>query len=174
MPQNWTDWEAGQAFLSGNLIMGPFTSAAIAYGEQNLPWTLGVAQMPSMYNTRCTVISGSALVNFSKKKKKHMAVNDFILWLVNKKNTIETHKFGYIPVRHSALKSIECMVFDSANPNYRIPIESLAYARPLPHHPELYKINMMIREMLNKIILGEADLLTVLRDTEIKINDMIE
>lgn len=100
MPQNWTDWEGGQAFLTGNLAMGPFTSAAISYGEQNLPWTLRIAPMPSIKGRRYTMLGGSALVNFSRNKKRKKAVNEFMFWLVNKENTIKIHKaVGYIPVR---------------------------------------------------------------------------
>ncbi len=79
MPQKWSDWEAGQAFLTGNLIMGPFTSVAIAYGEQNLPWRLGVTHIPSINGKRFTVLSGSALVNFAKKKEVKAASFDFSL-----------------------------------------------------------------------------------------------
>lgn len=174
MPQKWSGWEAGQAFLTGNLSMGPFTSAAIAYGEQNLPWTLGVTHIPSINAKRFTVLSGSALVNFAKKKKAKAASLNFALWLVNKKNTTEMHKFGYIPVRNSALKSIECMAFDSENPNYKVPIESIEYARALPRHIDMYKINRMIRDMLQKIFMGEADLLSELKKAEDGINAMLE
>ena len=75
MPQNWTDWEGGQAFLTGNLAMGAFTSAAITYGEQNLPWTLRISPMPSVNGKRYTVLGGSALVNFSRNKKIRRIIN---------------------------------------------------------------------------------------------------
>ena len=93
---------------------------------------------------------------------------------MNKKNTFLIHKFGYIPVRHSALNSIECKAFDLQNPNYKIPIESLEYARTLHTHPELYKINRLIRAMLKEIVLGDSEPLIVLRKTEKEINEMIK
>jgi len=175
MPQKWTDWEGGQAFLTGNLAMGAFTSAAITYGEQNLPWTLRVAPMPAINGMRCTMLGGSGLLNFSLNKKKRKIVNDFIFWLVNKENTIRLHEgVGYIPVRKSALSSLSLKAFLRKNPNFKVPIDSLEFARPLPVHREYYKINEKIKEMLERIILSEADPLTELKRTEKEINMILE
>ncbi len=175
MPQRWTDWEGGQAFLSGNLAMGAFTSAGISYGEQNLPWELRVSPMPSVHGQRFTVIGGSALVNFSQSRKKRKAINDFILWCVNKENTIRIHeKVGYVPVRKSALNSLELKAFHKKNPNYLIPIEGLTYGRPIPHHPEYYKMNELMRDMLQRIILNESDVESELARTEREINAILE
>jgi len=175
MPQKWTDWEGGQAFLTGKLAMGPFTSAAISYGEDNLPWTLRVAPMPSINGKRCSVLGGSVLVNFTRSKKKRKAANDFIFFMVNKENTIKMHEnVGYIPVRRSALDSLELRSFDKKNPNYKVPIDALKYSKPLPNHTEFYKINEMIRKMLQRIILNEADPNIELDRTEREINAMLE
>lgn len=175
MPHNWTDWEGGQAFLTGNLAMGPFTSAAIYYGEQNLPWKLRVIPVPSVNGKRYTVLGGSALVNFSNNRKKRRTVTDFMFWLVNKKNTIKIHeKVGYIPVRKSALNSLELRAFDRRNPNYKVPIDGLNYAKPLPNHPEFLKVNEKLREMLQRIFLEESDPVLELTRTEKEINAMLE
>lgn len=175
MPRNWTDWESGQAFLSGNLVMGPFTSAGIAYGEENLPWSLGVAPMPYINGRKYSVLTGSALVNFSRSKKKKMAANDFIFWLVNKQNTIRIHKeVGYVPVRKSALNSLELRSFHKKNPNFRVPIDELKYSRVLPHHKEYYKINKMLIDMLQRVILQGSDTITELKNAEQEINSALE
>ncbi len=175
MPHNWTDWESGQAFLSGKLAMGGFTSAAIAYGEKNLPWKLRIALLPKVNGNRYTVLGGSALVNFARSRKKRRVANDFILWMVNKENTIKMHEeVGFIPVRKSAINSLEVKMFDRKNPNYRVPIESVKYSRPLPNHPEFYKINKAIEEMLQRIILNNGDVLKELQKTEREINSFLE
>jgi sn-glycerol 3-phosphate transport system substrate-binding protein len=175
MPQNWTDWESAQAFLSGNLAMGPFTSAAISYGEQNLPWTLRITPMPMINGKRNTVLGGSAFVNFSKNRKKRNIVNDFIFWCVSKENTIRIHKsIGYIPVRKSAIKSLELKAFHKNNPNYLVPVESLEYARSIPFHPEYLKMNELMRDMLQRVILNGADTAEELARTENEINAMLE
>jgi sn-glycerol 3-phosphate transport system substrate-binding protein len=174
-PQKWTDWESGQAFLIGKLAMGWFSSSGITYGEQNFPWTLRVAPIPLINNRHCSSLGGSALVNFSKGRAKRRAVDDFMFWLINKENTIRFHKeIGFIPVRVSALNSIELKAFHKENPNYQVPIDALEYARPLPKHPEFYKINKELREMLQRIILQEADPYDELMKTERKINEIIQ
>jgi sn-glycerol 3-phosphate transport system substrate-binding protein len=175
MPKSWTDWESGQAFLAGDLAMGFFSSAGIAYSEQNLPWSLGVAPMPSINGRRFTVLSGSALVNFAKNKKKKKAANDFIFWLIDKPNVIRLHKeIGYIPVRKSAVNSLDLRSFHRTNPNFRIPVEQLEFARSLPHHNEYFKINKLLIEMLQRVILQDSNPDETLAATEKEINLLLE
>ena len=175
MPQNWTDWEGGQAFLTGNLAMGFFSSAGISYGEQNLPWELGIAPMPAINGSRQTALGGSSLLNFATKSKKKRAAHAFIEWMVSKENTIRIHEaIGYIPVRKTALNSLSLKAFHREKPNYKVTVEALSYARHLPQHSEYYKINAKLREMLERIFLQGADPLTELEKTEREINAMIQ
>ena len=102
-------------------------------------------------------------------------MNDFIFWLVNKENTIKIYKdVGYLPVRESALNSLELKSFIREKPIFRIPIEELDYARCLPHHREYFKINQMLIDMLERIMFYEGDPLAELERTEIEINSNIE
>jgi len=175
MPQKWTDWEGGQAFLTGNLAMGPFTSAAISYGEKNLPWKLRIAVMPSLNNKRYSILGGSALVNFTRSRKTRKAAQDFILWMTNRENTIKIHQeVGYLPVRKSALNSLELKAFHMNNPNYKVVVDSLEFAKPLPSHPDFFKINQMLSDMLQRIILNESDPRKELENTQREINRMLE
>jgi sn-glycerol 3-phosphate transport system substrate-binding protein len=175
MPQKWTAWEGAQAFLTGNLAMGFFTSAAISYGEQNLPWKMRIAPMPTVQGRRYTVLGGSGLVNFATKGKEKRAVNEFATWLVSKENTIRLHEtVGYIPVRKSALDSIALKAFHRDNPNYKVTVEALDYARTLPHHAEYYKINSRLREMLERIFLQGSDPFEELQKAEEEINQIIQ
>ncbi len=175
MPRNWTDWEGAQAFLTGNLAMGFFSSAGISYGEQNLPWELGIAPMPEINGSRQTALGGSGLLNFATKSKKKRAAHEFIEWMVSKENTIRIHEaIGYIPVRKTALGSLALKAFHRDNPNYRVSMEALSYARPLPQHSEYYKINAKLREMLERVFLQGAEPLGELRKTEREINAMLQ
>jgi sn-glycerol 3-phosphate transport system substrate-binding protein len=175
MPRKWSEWESGQAFLTGKLAMGWFTSSAITYGEDNFPWRLRITALPLINGVRVPTIGGSALVNFAKGRAKRRAVNDFMCWLINKENTIQLHKkIGFVPVRKTALNSIELKAFLRENPNYAAPVEAVAYARPLPDHPDFYKINKELGEMLQRIILDAADPVDELARTEKKINQMLQ
>ena len=175
MPNKWTDWEAGQAFLTGKLAMGIFTSAAISYGEQNLPWKLRIAPIPTVNGKRYSIIGGSALVNFSKNKKTKKAINDFMLWMTNKENTTRLHeKIGYVPVRKSAIDSLELKAFWKGNPNYKVAVDALGYSKALPVHAEFYKINKTLKDMLQRLFLDEADQAAELEKTEQLINELIK
>jgi len=175
MPRQWTDWESGQAFLSGKLAMGWFSSSVITYGERNFPWKLKVAFMPMINGRRFSTLGGSALVCFSRSRSRKRAAYDFIFWLTNRENTIKLHQnVGFIPVRKSAINSLELRAFHRQNPNYEVPIQSLKYGKPLPHHAEFFKINQELKEMLQKIILEQADPAQELEKTERRINQFLE
>jgi sn-glycerol 3-phosphate transport system substrate-binding protein len=150
--------ETGQAFLRGTVAMGPFTCAGIRYGKENLPWELGVAPLPSVNGKRYTVLAGSALLNTSRGRGERNAAQDFILWLVNRENTIRLHEgIGYIPVRKSALESLELKAFHRSNPDYRVAIDSLPHARPLPYHKEYFKINKVLTQMMDRVFISGGD-----------------
>jgi ABC-type glycerol-3-phosphate transport system substrate-binding protein len=171
MPRNWTNFEGGQAFLSGKLAMGPFISGGLVYFEDNLPWKLKISSFPSINGQKSLPLTGSALVNFAKNKKKRRAANEFILWLVNKENTIKIFKdVGYVPVRRSAVNSLDLLAFLKDNPNHAAVLDALEHSRPLPPHREFYKINLMIIEMLEKILLANLSIEPELERTEKEIN----
>jgi len=175
MPMNWTDFEAAQAFLTGKLAMGPFISGGLTYLEENLPWSIKVVPMPTINGKRYSVLTGLALVNFSRSKKKIKAANDFISWLVNKENTITMFKrVGYLPVRKSAVNSLELKAFINKNPNFEVAINELSFSRALPHHKEYFKINQTLIDMLEKILMEGADPIVELKQTEDEINRMLE
>ena len=172
--KNWTDFEGAQAFLTGKLLMGPFISGGLSYFEENFPWSLKIVPMPLINNKKYSVLTGSALINFSKNKKKRKAANDFIFWLVNKENTIELYKrVGYLPVRKSAVNSLEIQSFIKKNPNFRVPIKAMEYAKSLPYHEEYYKINQALKDLLERIILEGSEVIIELEETEKEINQML-
>jgi sn-glycerol 3-phosphate transport system substrate-binding protein len=116
-----------------------------------------------------------ALVNFSRNKKKRKAANDFIFWLINKENTITMFKrVGYLPVRKSAVNSLELKAFIKKNPNFEVAINELPFSRALPHHKEYFKINQTLIDMLEKILMEGADPIVELKKTEDEINRMLE
>jgi ABC-type glycerol-3-phosphate transport system substrate-binding protein len=175
MPHNWTNFEGGQAFLSGDLAMGPFISGGLVYFEDNLPWNLRITSFPFFRGEKHLPLTGSALVNFSRNKKRRRAAHEFIMWLVNRENTIQMYKdVGYLPVRRSAVQSLDMKAFIKEHPNHRYPIEALAFSRPLPNHREFYKINQMILKMVERIMLTDADIRDELERTEKAINAAIE
>jgi len=175
MPRTWTDWESAQAFLMGKIAMGWFISPGISFNEQNLPWEFRVSHIPRFNGNRYVTLSGTALVNFAQKKKKRRAAWDFMLWLIHKENDIRMYeRIGFLPIRKSSLNSLELKAYAQAHPNYKVPLEVLDYARPLPYHPEFLKINHEISNMLQRIMLEGADPREELQKTEKLINSMLD
>lgn len=137
-----------------------FISAGISFSEWNLPWQVRIAHVPRINGRRNAMLTGTALVNFAKSRKQRRAVRDFTFWLTSRENDIKLYEtIGFVPIRHSSLNSLELKAFARENPNYRVPLEVLEYARPTPNHPEFFKINHEIGQMLQRIILNEADLI---------------
>jgi sn-glycerol 3-phosphate transport system substrate-binding protein len=175
LPGTWTEWESAQAFLTGKIAMGWFISPGISYGEKYLPWKLGIAHIPRFNGGRQGLMSGTALVSFARSRKKQKAALDFMFWLTQKENDIRLfERIGFVPIRRSSVNSLEVRAFVRENPRYRVPLEAIEYARPLPNHTEFLKINQEIARMLQRIILRKADIEVELRRTEEKINGMIE
>jgi ABC-type glycerol-3-phosphate transport system substrate-binding protein len=167
MSRTLPDWRAGLSFLRGNVVMGPFSSAGLAFGMERLPFDLGVAPLPSINGKRYTVLGGSALVNFARDPRAREDANDFALWLVNSKNTIKLHRrIGYIPVRKSAQESAELKTFHRENPEFLVPIRAVRYARPLPYHREYFSINNALVKLMDRIIKEGVDPLAELSRTE--------
>jgi sn-glycerol 3-phosphate transport system substrate-binding protein len=107
---------------------------------------------------RYTVLAGSALLNFARGQRERAAAQDFILWLVSRENTIRLHEgIGYIPVRKSALESLELKAFHRDNPDFRVAIAALPDARPLPYHKEYFKINKVLTQMMDRVFISGGD-----------------
>ncbi|MFW6180461.1 MAG: ABC transporter substrate-binding protein [Spirochaetota bacterium] len=174
MPRNWTALESAQAFLTGRLAMGWVISPGIPYSEENLPWDLGVANMPLFGHERAANLYGTALVAFASGRKQRRAALDFMFHLVSRENDIRMfERAGFVPVRRSSYGSLQVRAFLKENPRYRVPLEALEYARPLPSHPRFLQIDREIAHMLQRVILAGADPARELRETEDRINRML-
>jgi ABC-type glycerol-3-phosphate transport system substrate-binding protein len=162
MPSNWTLFEGTTAFLEGKIVMGPITCAGIKFAEENLPWELGIGPLPHIEN-KSVLLGGAGLVILSKKAVYKKAAFDFITWLTSRENSIRWHKeTGYLPIRRSAIESIEMASFHKSNPNYKVPIEQLPYSRPPDFTPHLPQIDQVIRFAIEDIMINRRDPKTVL------------
>ena len=158
MPTKMTTDEALTSFLSGNIAMGPLTSAGTKFAEENLPWTLGVAPLPKGVRAS-TALGGASLVVFEgNDRERQEAARKFIQWMGNRKNTIRWHLgTGYLPLRRSALDSLELKLFHKKNPNYKVAVDQLDVAHHIPSTPNLEKLNKIIRELFESVVLHGAD-----------------
>ncbi|UCB44673.1 MAG: ABC transporter substrate-binding protein [Spirochaetota bacterium] len=174
MPSNWTLFEGANAFLGGKIAMGPITCAGIKYAEENLPWELGIAPLPYIEN-KSVLLGGAGLVIFAKQSYKRKASLHFIQWLTNRENSIRWHKeTGYLPLRKSALESIELRSFHRDNPNYKVPVDQLPYSRPPDFTPVLSQIDQVVRFAIEDIMINKQDPQQVLNSAVIKVNGLLE
>ena len=158
MPTRMTREEAFTSFLSGNIAMGPLTSAAIKFAEENMPWPLGVAALPRGVRAS-SALGGASLVVFKQgDPERGKAAWEFAKWMGNRKNTIKWHiGTGYLPIRKSALDSLEIKLFHKKNINYKVAVDQLDVAHYVPSTPNLGKLNKVIKDMMEAVVLGQAD-----------------
>jgi ABC-type glycerol-3-phosphate transport system substrate-binding protein len=174
MPSNWSLFEGTTAFLEGKIVMGPITCAGIKFAEENLPWKLGIAQLPYIEN-KSVLLGGGALVNMAKSSSRRKAVFNFITWLTQKQNSIRWHmETGYLPLRKSAIESYELQSFYRLNPNYRVPVEQLPYSRPPDFTPYLPQIDQIIRYAIEDIMINRKDPRIILDLAADKVNDILK
>jgi len=174
MPLNWTLFEGTNAFLAGKIAMGPITCAGIKFAEENLPWELGIAPLPYIEN-KSVLLGGAGLVVFAKSSSRKRSAVDFIHWLTNRRNSIKWHEeTGYLPLRKSAIESIELKSFHKLNPNYKIPVEQLPYSRPPDFTPFLPQIDHVIRFSIEDIMINKKDPGIVLELAAQKVDELLK
>jgi ABC-type glycerol-3-phosphate transport system substrate-binding protein len=173
MPSNWTLFEGANAFLGGKIAMGPITCAGIKYAEENLPWELGIAPLPYIEN-KSVLLGGAGIVILAKQQYRRRAALSFIQWLTNRENCIRWHKeTGYLPLRRSAIESIELLSFHRENPNYKIPVDQLPYSRPPDFTPYLPQIDDIIRYAIEDILINRKPPGSVLDVAAGKVNALL-
>ncbi len=173
MPSNWTLFEGASAFLEGKIVMGPITCAGIKFAEENLPWDMGIAPLPYIEN-KSVLLGGAGLVIFSRSSRRQKAAFDFISWLTQKENCIRWHKAtGYLPLRKSAIECYELQGFHRLNPNYRVPVDQLPYARPPDFTPYLPQIDQIIRYAIEDIMINKKDPQIILDLAAEKTNEIL-
>jgi len=174
MPRSWTLFEGTNAFLEGKIAMGPITCAGIKFAENNLPWELGIAPLPYIEN-KSVLLGGAGLVIFSSSPAKRRQAMEFARWLTSKENTIKWHmQTGYLPLRKSAIESIELQSFHHSNPNYRVPVEQLPYSRPPDFTPFLPQIDRIVRFAIEEIIINRKEPQWVLNFAAAKVDELLQ
>lgn len=173
MPSKWSLFEGTNAFLQGKIAMGPITSAGIKFAEENLPWKLGIAPLPYIEN-KSVLLGGAGLVVLSDSYNEYKQSLDFIRWLSSKENTIRWHKeTGYLPLRKSAIESVELKSFYKEHPNYKVALDQLGYARPPDFTPYLPQIDQILRFAIDEILINKKEPKIILDIAAEKINELL-
>ncbi len=151
-PRDMDYQEGVQAFMMGKIAMGPMTSGGIRYALDNLPWNLGVAMLPSHKATVTTLGGGSLAIPVGTSPEKQKAAWEFIKWMTNTKNTLYWYEnTGYLPVRKSALNSLEIRLIWKKYPQLKVTVDSIPYARPRPVNVDIIQIRHILYDAIQKV-----------------------
>ncbi len=154
-PRDLTIEEGIQSFLMGRIAMGTVSSAGIRYGLENLPWELGVAMLPGNKEKATTLGGGSLAIMSHVSDEKSEAAWTFVKWMVEEKNTLTWYeRTGYIPVKKSALDSIEIQLIWRRFPQLRAPVEAIPYARPRHVHENIIEIRSILFNTVERVRQG--------------------
>lgn len=98
---------------------------------------------------------GCQLVMTSKSTEEEKeAAWEFIKWMTSKENTIYQHKHvGYLPTRLSAVESEELKTHFAENPQFKVAVDQLEYARPRPMENAYPEVTKIVKEAIEKAIL---------------------
>ncbi|GGF98655.1 ABC transporter substrate-binding protein [Paenibacillus albidus] len=145
------DWANQMSAFKFGSTAGVTGSLEIAKGNG---FELETAFMPA--NVSYGVPTGGCqLVMTSKSSDEEKeAAWEFIKWMTSKENTIYQHKHvGYLPTRQSAVESEELKAHFKENPQFKVAVDQLEYARPRPMENAYPEVAKIIKESIQKAIL---------------------
>ncbi len=122
----------------------------IEAGKPKFQWK--AAYIPK-FDKYAVPTGGANAVIFSKDKAKQKAAWKFISWFTSKNQTITwSQKTGYLPVMKSAIDDPKMVKYFKENPNHKLPIEQLKYARTAPEVPAYPQVLDDIQSGMDQIM----------------------
>ncbi len=174
-PANMNYQEGIQAFMMGKIAMGPMTSGGIRYALDNLPWDLGVAMLPSHKATATTLGGGSLAILSNVSLGKQKAAWEFIKWMTNTKNTLYWYEnTGYLPVRKSALSSLQIKLIWKKFPQLKPAVEAIPYARPRPVNVDIIEIRHTLFNAIEEVRHGVKNPQQAFDDAAKKVDEILK
>jgi len=153
--EKYNAWDvAKQDFINEQVGM-IFTSTGDLKGlKDNAKFNVGAAFLPA--NKDFGVPTGGAnlvmLAKSSEEEKK--AAWKFMKWITETEQTIPwSLETGYMPVTQKAVESDE---MKAADPNFRVALDQLQYAKPRPMVPGYKELQEVIMTEIQRNVLGQA------------------
>jgi multiple sugar transport system substrate-binding protein len=163
------------AFASGTVAMildGPWN---VPRYEKTAGLDWAVAPLPSGPVCAATYLEGEHLVIFKQTNHPQQAWS-FLKWLINPDvQAFFSMQSAYLPVRASVLNQPEYRQFLAAHPNRKAFVEQIAIsrARGLTDFNRV-QVNQALAEAVEKAIIGDMDVATVLDEATIKANRLLK
>ncbi len=142
--------------LSAMIFDGPWSLPRNEETLKDFNWA--VAPLPQGPEGRATNTGGEFLTIFKQSKHPEEAWK-FIKWIIQPENqAFWSMKSGYLPVRKSVLDIKEYNEFLDKNPNLKVYVEQMKYARsqrPVDYHA--MQIDRLLAEAIEETMIGNSD-----------------
>lgn len=151
--------EAKSDFLAGKLAMFLASSANLPSFEDEAPFQLGVAPLPSLAGQApVEPIGGGSLVIFQNQNPAMLdAAWEFVKWMTSPQSSLYlSTRTGYVPIYQDALAWPELASYLEENPLRRVPIEALEYSYAIPIFVSLGTSDGQLRKAVESVELGAA------------------
>lgn len=111
-------------------------------------------------------VGGSVLAMTSTSKYRQDAAWEFMKFMTSPaSNSHIVIKTGYMPISKSSMEYPDTVAYFQANPIRKVAIDQLAYTRPQASVISLGKGTEILRQMIEKLLIGNRDVRKVMEET---------
>lgn len=113
-------------------------------------------------------VGGSVLAMTSNNKRRQEAAWEFIKFMTSPaSNSHIVIKTGYMPISKSSMEYPDTVAYFEANPIRKVAIEQLEFTRPQASVISLGKGTEILRQMIEKLLIGNMDVRKVMEETTV-------
>jgi sn-glycerol 3-phosphate transport system substrate-binding protein len=167
-PQTISDFSEGRtAMFSGSAgDMGQIEDA-----DPDFEWR---ATFIPKFEEYAVPTGGANATILAKDEAKQEAAWKFIAWFTSTDQTIEwSQKTGYLPVKKAAVDDPEMARYFEENPNHKVPVEQLEYARSAPESPDYPEVLETVQTAMDDILYNDKLVGPTLKEAEEKSSEVL-
>lgn len=113
-------------------------------------------------------VGGSVLAMTSTNKRRQEAAWEFMKFMTSPaSNSHIVIKTGYMPISKSSMEYPDTVAYFEANPIRKVAIEQLEFTRPQASVISLGKGTEILRQMIEKLLIGNMDVRKVMEETTV-------
>jgi sn-glycerol 3-phosphate transport system substrate-binding protein len=165
--RDYNAWEAANNdFLAGRVAMIWTSTAFLRYLEDNAPFAVGTAPLPSQQRAAVSTGGTFFVVPKGARPEERRAAMTFLRWMMApaQANAWAT-RTGYMTVSKRGRAKLAQDGFFAQHPNDRVTVEQLQHARPWPWATQLLRIQReAVQPRLEAAVLARRDAATVLNE----------
>jgi ABC-type glycerol-3-phosphate transport system substrate-binding protein len=117
---------------------------------------------------------GANAAILSQDKEKQQAAWEFISWFTSTEQAVEwSKKTGYLPVKKAAVEDEKMAEYFEKNPNHKVPVDQLEYARTAPESPDYPEVLEAIQTGMDDILYNDKPVGPSLEKAEEKSTEIL-